>query len=86
LLTLSRVTHVLSAFFRREYPLAAGARPQFVDPRMSQNAKHPASQRGIGPQLMSACEGPFECELHQVIRVVRISRQGARKAAQPGQQ
>jgi hypothetical protein len=29
---------------------------------------------------MSARERPFECELHQVVGVVRISRQGSRKA------
>ena len=73
------------AFLGREYPLASGACPQFVDPRVSQDAKYPARHPCIGPQLVSAREGPFECKLHQVVRVVRVSREGTRKAPQSGQ-
>jgi hypothetical protein len=85
LCTLSGIPHVLPAFLRREHPFATGSRPQFVDPRVPQDAKYPARQRGIGAQLMGARQSSFECHLHQVVGVMRVSREGTRKAPQPGQ-
>jgi hypothetical protein len=84
LYTLSRVAHVLSTFFRFEYLIAPSSRSQFVDPRMAQDAEHPAHQRSIGPRLVGARQSPLQRELHQVVGVMRVSRESTRKAPQPG--
>jgi hypothetical protein len=76
---------VPSAFFRREHPFAPGPRSQFVDPRVSQDSEHPARQGSIGPQLVGARESSFKRKLHQVVGVMRVSRERTRKAPQPGQ-
>jgi hypothetical protein len=52
---------------------------------VSQDAKYPARQRGIGAQLMGARQRSFKCQLHQVVGVVRVSREGTGKAPQPRQ-
>lgn len=64
-------------------PPAAAA---LVDPGIAQNAEQPARHRMIRAQLIGARQGTLGRDLHEVVRILRVAREGARKPPQTRQE
>jgi hypothetical protein len=82
----ARIRNALAQLLRDKNPLAAVSRPDFIDPRIAQNAKQPARHRRIRPQLIRARQCTLDGNVHEVIGVLDAAGQGPREAPQPWQQ
>src|SRR5262245_6490312 len=80
------VTHGHAGLLRRENAVAARARANFVYPGVTHDAEHPAFELQLRLPLVVPQQSSLDCELHQVVGVVHVAGDGARKAAQSRQQ
>lgn len=60
-------------------PPAAAA---LVDPGIAQNAEQPARHGVIRTKLLGAREGALRGDLHEIVGILRVAREGARKPPQ----
>jgi Subtilase family len=82
----ARIRNTLAKLLRRKNPLAPVPRADLVDPRIAQNAEHPARHRRIRPQLIRTRQSTLDRNVHEVIGVLHASGQRPRESPQPRQQ
>jgi hypothetical protein len=81
-----RLADVLAHLLGQEDGVAPHARTHFVDPGVLHHGEHPAVESGPGLPLVQAQQRALDRQLHQVVGILAVTGDGARKTAQPRQQ
>ena len=80
------IGHALCELLRCEHALPPPPRADFVDPGMAHDAEQPSGRRRAGTQLIGSRECSLDRCLHEIVGILWVACERARKAAQTRQQ